>query len=77
MGIGHSDMTDVRDCSLARKRYFRDFVFKFPIRMFRYRRGGSKSYWVVILQVSRGASTLNSDFIKTIATASREALAHL
>ena len=41
MGIGHSDMTDVRDCSLARKRYFRDFVFKFPIRMFRYRRGGS------------------------------------
>ena len=42
MGIGHSDMSDAKDLSLALKRYFRKLVFKFPIGMFRYRIGGSK-----------------------------------
>ena len=47
--------------------------FKFPIGMFRYRRGGSKADWVVILRFPRGASTSNSNFIQTIATASKQA----
>ena len=45
--------------------------------MFRYRRGGSKADWVVILRVTRGGSTSNPDFIQTITTASIEAPAHL
>ena len=72
-----SDIPDARNCSLARKRYSIDLGFKFPIRMFRYRRGDSKVVWVVIFQVLREASTSNSDFIQTIATTSREALVHL
>ena len=44
MEIGHSDMPYARDISLARKRYFSDLGFKFPIGILRYRRGGSKSY---------------------------------
>ena len=55
-GIGHSDMPDARDLSLARKRYFSDLGFKFFIGMFRYIRGGSKADWVVIFWVPRGAS---------------------
>ena len=43
MEIGNSDMPDARDLSLARKRYFSDLGFKFPIGMFSYRRGGSKA----------------------------------
>ena len=77
LGIGHSDMPDTRDCSPARKCYFSDIDFKFPIGMFRYRRSGSKTDWVVIFRVPRGASTSNSDFIQTIANTSREAPEHL
>ena len=42
MGIGHSDIPDTRDRSLARRCYFSDLGFKFPIGFFKYRRGGSK-----------------------------------
>ena len=73
MGIGHSDIPDARYCSLARKRFFSDLGFNFPIGMFRYRRGGSKADWVVIFRVPRETSTSNSDFFQTIATTSREA----
>ena len=44
MGIGKIDITDARDCSLARKRHFSDLGFKFPIGMFLYRRCGNKAY---------------------------------
>ena len=77
IGIGHSDMPDARYLSLARKRYFRELGFNFPIGMFKYRRGVSKVYWVIIFRVPMGTSTSNSYFIQTIANASREAPAHL
>ena len=73
MEIGHSDIPDARDFSLARNLYFSDFGFKFPIGIFRNRRGGSKADWVVIFRFPRGASTSNSNFIQTIATVSRQA----
>ena len=77
MGIGKICSPDARDCSLARKHQFSDLGFKFPIGIFRYRRVGSKEYWFGIFRVPKGASTSNYDFIQTIATASREAPAHL
>ena len=42
MGIGNSDMTDARNCSLAQRFYVSELGFKFPIEIFKYRRGGSK-----------------------------------
>ena len=45
--------------------------------MFRYRRDGSKSYWVVIFWIPQGALTSSTELIKNIAVVSREALAHL
>ena len=77
MVIYHNDIPDTRDRSLVRKCYFSDLGFKFTIAIFRYRRGGSKSYWVVIFWVPMGTSTSNSNFIQIIATVSREAIAHL
>ena len=51
MGIGQSEMSDARDRSILRKIYLIDVGFKFTIGMFRYRRGGSKEYWVVIFRI--------------------------
>ena len=70
-------MPDARDCSIARECYLSNLGFKFPIVMFRYRRGGSKADWVVIFWIPQGTSTSSTDFIKTIAAESREALAYL
>ena len=70
-------MQDARDCSIVRKHSISDLGFKFPIGMFRYRQGGIKEDWVVIFQIPQGASTSSTDFIKTIAAASIEALEQL
>ena len=71
MVIGQSEMPDARDRSIVRKCYLSNLGFNFPVGMFRYRRGGSKADWVDIFQITQGASTSSTNFIKTIATASR------
>ena len=73
MVIGQSEMPDARYRSIVRKCYLRNLGFNFPVGMFRYRRGGIKADWVDIFQITQGASTSSTNFIKTIATASREA----
>ena len=70
-------MPDVMDFSIARKCYLIDLGFKLPIGMFRYRRGGSKSDQVVIVQTPQETSNSSIDFIKTTAVVTREAPAHL
>ena len=75
--IGQSEMPDVMDFSIARKCYLIDLGFKLPIGMFRYRRGGSKSDQVVIVQTPQETSNSSIDFIKTTAAVTREAPAHL
>ena len=47
MGICQSEITDDRDRAITQKSYIRYLGFKFPIWIFRYRRGGSKSCWVL------------------------------
>ena len=70
-------MPDARDCSIVRKCHLSNLGFNFPVGMFRYIRGGSKADWVDIFQITHGASTSSTNFIKTIAKASREAPSHL
>ena len=77
MGIGQSEMPDARDSSIVWKCYLSNLGFKFSVGIFRYRRGGSKSDWVVIFWIFQGASTSSTNFIKTIAVASIEALSQL
>ena len=77
MGINQSEIPDALDHSISRKCYLSDLHFKFPIGMFRYIRGGSKSDWVVIFQIPQGVSTSSTGFIKSIAAESIETLAHL
>ena len=71
MGTGQIEIPYARDHSIERKSYPSNLGFKFPIGIFRYRRGGIKLYWVVIFQTPQGTSTPSTDFIKTIAEASR------
>ena len=77
IGVVQSEMPDVMDFSIARKCYLIDLGFKLPIGMFRYRRGGSKSDQVVIVQTPQETSNSSIDFIKTTAAVTREAPAHL
>ena len=76
IGVVQSEMPDVMDCSIARKCYLSEFGFKLPIVIFRYRRGGSKEYQVVIVQIPQGTSNSSTYFIKTTAAESREAPTH-
>ena len=76
-GIYQIEMTDARCRSIAWKFYLSNIGFKFLIEMFRYRRCGSKAYWVFILRIPRGTSNSSDDFIKNISAASREAPEHL
>ena len=77
MGIGQSEMPDARDSSIVRECYLSNLGFKFSVVIFRYRRGASKADWFVIFWIFQGAPTSSTNFIKTIAAASIEALSHL
>ena len=77
MVIGQSEILDARYCSVVRKCYLSNLGFNFSIGIFRYRRGGSGSDWVVIFRTTQGASTSSTNFIKTISASLRESLSHL